>query len=237
MKKTVVFLPGWGFDQSIWEDFVEPLANKINPIFLDWNHLEDVNDINTIATEVIAELRKDKSEIIVVGWSLGTLVALDLAKNFPEVSRLILFAPTSSFVQRDEYPIGWDARVVRRMKRQLGRDTETVKEQFAEQVLTVAEQKLFRVELSETQTKNSLMAGLDYLIVQDSRMTLADIKQPTLIIQGEADQICPQAGAVYIAEHVAGIVSTLFIKGAGHAPFITKRELCLERVRDFLGVG
>jgi len=57
----------------------------------------------------------------------------------------------------------------------------------------------------------------------DLRLLLKDIKVPTLIIQGDRDEICLPGAAGYIKDNVRGSELAI-LKGVGHAPMIEAPE-------------
>lgn len=84
---SIVFIPGFMLDESLWDELV-PLLPKT------WNILR----ANLLQGETIAEIAQNIAkdaprEFILVGFSLGGYVARSLTEQFPEkVSSLILIA-------------------------------------------------------------------------------------------------------------------------------------------------
>ena len=62
---------------------------------------------------------------------------------------------------------------------------------------------------------------------------LVDIRSPTLVIGGTADQMTPPQYATYLAEHIAGAQLSL-IDGAGHMVMLEREEAVARAVEQFL---
>lgn len=88
--KSVVLIPGFMLNDSLWNEFADELPR-------DWNIIKasllDGDTIPEIAQN-IARITPKRS--IVIGFSLGGYIARSLAEQFPEkVDRLILIASSS----------------------------------------------------------------------------------------------------------------------------------------------
>lgn len=86
---------------------------------------------------------------------------------------------------------------------------------------------------TKNQSTDSLLLGLDYLIQKDLRFKLSCISVPTLIIQGEDDNICPLCGAEYMKNNLVNS-SIEIIKKAGHIPFFTNPNTCYSLICNFI---
>ncbi|WP_245652014.1 alpha/beta fold hydrolase [Methylophaga muralis] len=67
----------------------------------------------------------------------------------------------------------------------------------------------------------------------DLRTQLAQLTLPVKCIFGERDQLVP----ITLAENLSSLNSTISIDriaGAGHAPFISRPQLCADKISGFL---
>jgi pimeloyl-[acyl-carrier protein] methyl ester esterase len=153
-----------------------------------------------------------------------------------------LIGCTSSFIQHKEngYNIGWNKKIVERMKSQLYKKPQETLYTFYDAMFSKKEkQKSFNNKFlqivrnnDKNQSIDSLALGLDYLIQKDLRTNLSDITIPILLIHGEEDNICPLEGAAYIKNKT--MHSNLeIIKHAGHIPFCTNPNTCYNIISNF----
>jgi len=233
-EETILWLPGWGFQAEVFAAL--DAAFPCDSIFcsVNWQALEKTEDMLTRAKTILNTV---EGKVLVVGWSLGAMVALELAFECPEkVSRLVLFSPTSSFIKRDSYEYGWDERVLKRMKKQLRRDVDQVLVDFEAAMFSQSEKNNYLKKIQTICSRDheqSLATGLDYLLETDLRENIKIIMQPMLLIHGSEDTICPEEASLYMKQHAAGEVRRIILDGAGHIPFITEEERVIRELARF----
>lgn len=241
-KPYLIMLPGWGMNSFVWNKISESLAKDFELIFIEWNNIISLNEFKERVIKVIEQ--RQISEFSMLGWSLGSLVALDIASdNLWNVKNIILVGCTSSFIQHEEnkYNIGWKRKIVERMKSKLCKSPQETLNNFYDAMFSKEEKyKGYNNEFlktSESDTKNqsidSLLLGLDYLIQKDLRAKLPHITAPLLIIQGEDDNICPLDGAKYI-KNMSRNSNIEIVKKAGHIPFFTNPSAFYSAISKFI---
>lgn len=241
-KPYLIMLPGWGMKSFVWNKINESLSNDFELVFIEWDNVLSLNEFKERVIKVIEE--KQISTFSVLGWSLGSLAALDIASdNLWNINNLILVGCTSCFIQHKEngYNIGWNRKIVERMKSKLYKKPQETLYNFYDAMFSEKEKcKGYNNEFLQTlknnyenQSINSLSLGLDYLIQKDLRNKLSHITIPLLIIQGEYDNICSPESAEYIKN--MSINSNLeIIKEAGHIPFYTNPNVCYSIISQFI---
>jgi pimeloyl-[acyl-carrier protein] methyl ester esterase len=144
--------------------------------------------------------QKDNS-CVVVGWSAGGLVALEVACENPDLLEgLVLIAATPKFCAEEGYPWGIAARNVRAMILEIKRDPKAVLDRFFQDVSWPAVEpessRNEKVNAARHMGIEPLVHGLQYLQKTDLRDRLKALEIPILIIHGRKDRIVPwQAGA------------------------------------------
>lgn len=243
-KPHLILLPGWGMEPCVWSPIQDKLSHQFNMSFVDWRGISSLACFKEKVIKLIKS--KDLTSFSLLGWSLGSLVALDIAIEYPlYVKNLILIGGTSCFITHDDYKHGWPQRVVERMKHQLQKYKEKTLGNFYESMFSTYEKteqydKHFPQLISEMNLdeKNfSLLIGLDYLIQMDFRHQLKNIKKPCLLIHGEEDQICPLSASEYISNRIAGKVVLKVLPNTGHVPFITNPDICTDYIKRFMEDG
>jgi pimeloyl-[acyl-carrier protein] methyl ester esterase len=235
-QKHIVLIPGWGMRGTIWSPLVEQLKPSFSIDCVEWDGVETMADFKQKAVQLVEET--GLSSFIPIGWSLGALIALELALSFPEkIDRLVLIGGTSRFTKGDGYDAGWERRVVDRMKRQLVRNREQTLSSFFASLLCEQEQdKALDFERHFHNTdQQGLLVGLDYLMTVDVRFALHEITAPILLIHGEEDTICPPSASRYIFEQTRNHAVLKLLPKTGHVPFLTKTDECAQLIQSFVG--
>jgi pimeloyl-[acyl-carrier protein] methyl ester esterase len=235
-QKHIVFIPGWGMRGTIWSPIAERLKTSFSIDYVEWDGVETMADFKQKAVQLVEE--KGLSSFIPIGWSLGSLIALELAISIPEkIDRLVLISGTSRFTKGDGYDAGWERRVVERMKRQLVRNRKQTLSSFFASLLCEEEQdKAIDFERHFHNTdEQGLLVGLDYLMTADVRFDLREITAPLLLIHGEEDTICPPLASRYIVEQTSGNAILKLLPKTGHVPFLTKIDECARLIQSFVG--
>jgi pimeloyl-[acyl-carrier protein] methyl ester esterase len=239
----VVLLHGWGTHAGVWDELASSLAQEFRVHAVDLpghgrrpsctpGRLEALAD--TLAQEMPRPCH-------VVGWSLGALVALAWARAAPsQIQRLVLLSATPCFVRRAGWVHGWEPEVLRAFGEQLEHDYGgTIKRFIALQVLgdddapRVARQLQRHVLARDDVSVETLQGGLRILLDADLRDELAGIRQPTLVVHGDRDQLIPVAAGHYLGRSIPGARFEV-VTGAAHAPFLSKLPVISRLLQEFL---
>lgn len=209
-----ILISGWGTGNDVWDGLNLQPASPAGDIRLPWyDCLGDTSDDNALL-RALADAAD--ARYILVGWSLGGLIALSATLGHPDaVAGLVLISATARMTAIDDYP-GADPRMLRAMRAKLRRDPAPVVRAFAE--LCVAPERdddfcnTFAVSAAGIEPAK-LDAGLAYLQETDLRHRLGEIATPTLVIHGEADAVVPLGCASYLCEHIAGATLDVIAHG------------------------
>jgi pimeloyl-[acyl-carrier protein] methyl ester esterase len=165
---------------------------------------------------------------VVVGWSLGGQLALQLAAEPAlAVRRLVLITTSPRFVSADDWPHGLAAATLRQFAAQLEHDAAHTIDDFIElQLRGSADATAVRATLQSSLRMHgaahpaALAAGLALLEHNDLRALARRIEVPTLVIAGQYDRVtAPQAGLALA--QLLPQAQLLTIRRAGHAPFLS----------------
>jgi pimeloyl-ACP methyl ester esterase len=246
--RPLVMLHGWAGSGRLWH-FQRELSDTCRLVIPDLrghgrssapasgNLLEDLaGDIVTLFE------RFDLQDVLLLGWSLGSQVALAAFPRLRErISGLVLVGATPRFTAMNGYPHGLSSNELRGMEIRLRRDFNGTMREFFQGMFAAGE--LSR-EQAERINREIVMGGdlpvpavaraaLEILSTADLREMLPSIDRPVLIIHGSVDAICPPGVARFMAERLPNARLELF-DGAGHAPCLSRPEEFNAILRDFL---
>jgi pimeloyl-[acyl-carrier protein] methyl ester esterase len=247
----IVFIHGWCMSSAVWRLQREGLSDSFRVITIDLPghgtsppHAGGFH-INGCAGDIAGLFESlDLHTALLVGWSLGSLIALEACVLLRErLSGLVLTAGTPRFTQGDGFPYGLSRIEVEGMTRKVQRSLRRALEGFNARMFALGElddpslTAMVHELLSSVPmpTVDVALQALDSLVETDQRDRLALIDLPTLIMSGDCDVIClPQASA-FLAQRIPSARQMVFY-GCGHAPFLTQStrfNACLE---DFRGM-
>lgn len=250
----LVLLHGWGLNSGIFADVAAALAHTHRVTLLDLpGHginagiLPEHYNLAQITAMVQQVL---PASATVVGWSLGGLVAQQLALSWPQqVQRLILVATSAKFMASEpdasrsdisETWFGIKPGVLDNFKALLQQDFAQLLDRFmAIQAMgsRTARQDIKRIRAMVADfplpATTALQGGLDILSDVDLREQVASIAAPTLRLYGRLDSLVPHKAHAPIGTCQPN-AQTQVLEKASHAPFISHPEDFLNIINAFL---
>ena len=256
--ETLVLFSGWGMESQVWETILPSLIEKYNIVIVDLPGYgsnielavepalmisENIPKNNTNSIEDIAKQLIDviPEQSILVGWSMGGMVATYLSHAYPKRYRgLICIASNPCFVQKPHWPHAVSIEVFDQFQQGVELNSrKTLKRFIGLQCLNaVGEKKLVKQLRSiPIQVSDSTLAGgLSMMKTLDLTSSLKKMNIPVLHILGELDQLMPSVIAKDLqllnAQH-----KTHVVVGAGHLPFLSHPEEVLSTIDDFINTA
>jgi pimeloyl-[acyl-carrier protein] methyl ester esterase len=241
----VVLAHGWGMHSGVWEKVAEGLADDYRVTVLDLpghGYSQGASGAGaTLEDWAAAVIAATPEPATWIGWSLGGLVAQQVALMAPErVSRLALVNSTPCFVQRPGWPHGIALAVLHRFAEELREDYRAVLKRFI--ALEVHGSEHASAQLKQLKAMlfqhgdpdiSALEDGLSILETSDLRAQLADIACPTLLLMGQRDQLVPVAVGETMLKQLSNARLRVFAR-AGHAPFFSHLPEFIAELRVFL---
>ncbi|PGT16931.1 alpha/beta fold hydrolase [Bacillus cereus] len=229
-EPKIIFIPGWGMEEGVWT-LVLPYFKGYSVQCIDWRNVKEKSEF---AGRII-EVAHDEN-VILVGWSLGALAAVQAYKKI-KAKGIVIIGGTAKFTNTSDYTSGWNSLHVERMKKNLMKKKEDTLKRFYENVFTKNELKentsFEEIALNfKGDSIQSLQLGLDYLIETDVRNELTNVKVPLLLLHGEQDVICPVSAAHSMAENTNATLKV--VSEAGHALCVTNFEYCANEIIQFV---
>jgi pimeloyl-[acyl-carrier protein] methyl ester esterase len=240
----VVLLHGWGFWGGIWSEVQAELAKDCQVFSVDlpgYGQSEAMADysLTHLARLLVTQLPLNQPALW-LGWSLGGLLALAVARDYPAHCRaLLLVASTPCFVQREDWPHAVPLPVLDAFGQQVKQNHPASLNRFLTlqvQGSLCAQQQLrsLRQQFKQQPTPalTTLQAGLDLLKYSDLRQTMLNFDQDIGLFLGERDTLIPKE----LAEVYQNLpnVTRHCIKGAGHIPFLSHQTVFLTLLKTYL---
>lgn len=236
-KKRLLIFSGWAFLSNIWQDWTTAF-DYIDVKAVDWNDCSNYLDIQDKAA---LELSKNPDSFV-MGWSLGSLAAMEAAALLPGKAKgLLLLNPTPSFTVRDDYEFGVERRVLGLMRRKATKSPDLVLEDFYEKTLSAPSEWEGQNDVLERLIAEkgniafaSLDPGLEYLEKKDLRSIIPNLKLPMLLLSAQHDPLCPSNSARWIFQHSSTYSSLIDFNDAGHALPFSHFSRLRKIVEDFI---
>jgi len=240
----LVLLHRWGLHGGYWKQLGGSLAQSHRVHIIDLpghgrsGGIPCPETISELAGAVAGTVDRPA---IWVGWSLGGMVALDLASRLPAmVRRQVLIAATPRFVQAPDWPHAMSESVFADFANGLARDYRATLRRFLslqagrdeagrELIRQLREEMWMHGDPDPTAMRN----GLTILERTDLRATVPLIEAPTLVIHGEQDRLVPPEAGTWLASRLTKARLERF-SGAGHAPFLSQPQQVLAAIEEFL---
>lgn len=241
---VLVLLHGWGFHSGIWQPLVEHLAANFRLILVDLpghggsDSLSSGERLETVAEAIAAVAPADAFWL---GWSLGGLIALQVAIRYPEqVNRLVLVASTPRFVTAPDWLDAIAPEALAELAKGLKGNPAAALKRFvllqlrgSERAKEVAHRLFGQLTLPPDVDGEWLGPGLALLRESDLRAHLPAVCCPTLIIMGERDSLVPASVGNWMISHLQK-GQVCIIPRAGHAPFLSHPDLFQQALENFL---
>lgn len=253
----LVLIHGWGLNSAVWQPFIDGLSdvffNTFNIITVDlpgfgMNVDEDIEPytLSNVCQKINHTIDQPA---IFLGWSLGGLVATEMALNHPnKVLALITVASSPRFLEEmmhDTKPSqafwpGIKAKVLNAFHQQLQVDIKKTISGFLKiqamgsphirQDIKKLTALVFQYPMA---SKTTLDQSLKLLESSDHRKQLKDIAQPFMRLYGDADSLVPKAAIEKVGELCQKSDYHVF-PHASHAPFISHTDEFVQVLSDWL---
>ncbi len=239
----VVLIHGWGLNSAVWQPLIAQLSAEFKACF----HIITVdlpgfgeNHDKKIQPYSLANIAKQIDKVIeqpaiYLGWSLGGLVATEIALAYPDkVLGLITVASSPCFLEeviaKSGQEIAWPGikpEVLKAFHQQLQVDTKKTINGFLKiqamgspHIRHDIKQIGQLVMQHQLPNKATLDESLSLLESSDYRDKLAEVKQPFLRLYGSADSLVPKTVINQVAS-IATQSKQYVFEQASHAPFIS----------------
>jgi len=227
--KPLVFVHGWAQSRQIWFQQRDAFPDAL---FLNLpGHGGDADAKAEQWVDVIQTQLPDEP-CTLIGWSLGGMLALQIAQRFPQrIAALALISTTPCFRQQSDWSAGCDDDLFAAFEDAVASQSPKLLNRFFGLMLhgdalnrrdynDLAKQAVDREYSTSAQ---GLQGGLDLLASLDARAAIAALGMPTLVLHGQDDAIVSAASGRWLADTLPDNQYHQF-QDCGHAPFLTRPE-------------
>ena len=246
----LVLIHGWGLNSGVWQPLAEKLALNFKVITVDLPGygLNVDNNISPYSLNNICEKIVDAvgEPAVYLGWSLGGLVATEMAYNYQSsVLALITVASSPYFLEQKttDEQLSWPGikpPLLNAFHHQLAKDTKKTIDGFLKiqamgsphirQDLKEIKALIFQYEMPSRQTLDDSLSLLETV---DLRLSIPSIKQPFLRLYGRLDSLVPKTLPNLVNKLVPNSDVHIFSQ-ASHAPFISHADDFFEVLKQWL---
>jgi pimeloyl-ACP methyl ester esterase len=231
---AVLLVHGWTLNRTVWERQVAALRDRHTVVTVDLrghgesSHPRTGYTLPAMAGDLEQLVRTlGVPRIAVVGWSMGGLIALELAQRLGErLSALGLVCTWPGGLSDEKSGIAMPKDEAAQMRAGVEDDYRAFARQFAPRVFKRGAESPFlswAVAQIQKTPPHVAAACLDTALAADLRPSLKAIKAPTAVFHGRHDAVIPLAGGELLKKGIKGATLTVF-EDSGHAPFLEEPE-------------
>lgn len=237
---NLVLIHGWGCDSRTWQPLLESLQSLVSVTLIDLpgfgaSPVVPEFSLDMVLDKILAQLPQDA---VIMGWSLGGMLAVQLASRFPErIRAVITLASNVKFVAAPDYPTAMPRAINRQFNQGFAQDPQATLKLFGG-LLAQGDadergllKQLRRSDIG-TVTDNWLQA-LQLLAELDNRTAFAQITRPGLHLLAGKDALVP-VGAAELLKQINPQQEVKIVEDAAHALHWSKPQVVIEFIARFL---
>lgn len=193
-------LPGWAMAPASMQALREALLARLPDASVDIQPLP-VLQLSSLETD-LSRLAQQLKPGVLIGWSLGGMLAVQLNRRFPEhFPRIATLASNACFVERKDWSPAMPGDTFKTFYQSFRDEPEKTLKRFALLVTQGSAQarRMSRELQWDTLTEEQRLHGLAILGMLDNRVALRSPLQPMLHCFAAQDALVPVAAAEAIA--------------------------------------
>jgi len=243
---NLTLIHGWGAESRVWEQWAtEQFAPFYTvtlidlPGFGDSPALPNSQTIEDDWIHALVEVLPEQTHLL--GWSLGGLLAQQIALRYPQrIQSLICLATTPRFTQNDGWQRSVSPKIIGDFIQAISIEISAVLKKFWRLQLQGSDNsRALMKELTKHMSNRNIPSikplnqGLILLKDMDNREQLKNLTMPTLWLLGEKDPLIPQDIRLNLAQLQPSATINV-IPGGSHIPFFSQPNETAQYINAFL---
>ncbi len=241
----ITLIPGWAFPATSMAGVKRRLARRFGEdvTVLDHATPSDTEDMSAsgrmrVVDRVMQQVDAFETPRVLLGWSMGGRLAIEIALARPEkVRALVLVCTSARFCAGPDYPHGYAVANVRALSQAVRRDPQEALRGFFSSATTAGafgdnyvDSNIAKILAHGVEP---LLDGLAYLQTVDHRERLSQVVVPSLVLHGEADTLIPWRAGEALAEGLSR--ATFLMHGeAGHDLLLSHSDWMINRIEEWM---
>ena len=245
---ALIFVHGFGCNQSAWSDIVADFAADFRIVLYDTLGAEGDDllgdpdrpaSYEAYAEELVALCAAlDIRQAIAVGHSAGAMVcALAALREPARFSRLVMIGASPRYLDAEGYVGGFTPVQVDAMYRMAAMNLSKWATTFATVMMDAAGKPRLSVDFAESLRllpAGRVLTTLSMIFQSDYRAAVGKLTVPTLIVQTANDPAVPLVVALFLRETIRNSRLAI-IDAEGHLPHVSAPATVISAMREFLG--
>ncbi|UOG76071.1 alpha/beta hydrolase [Hymenobacter tibetensis] len=247
-QRTLLFVNGYGCDQSIWRFVLPALSKQFRLVLFD--HIgagsSDASDyepakyasLHGYAQDVLAICEElQLTNVTIVGHSVGAMIGMLAAIKNPSLfQQLLLLCPSPYYLNEPDYYGGFERADVEAMLAYMEKDYMGWAEHFAPFLMGNPDRPSLAADLAHSFCQNDPTIAKEFARVtflSDNRLDVSQLHTPCLLVQCAQDLIAPLEVGSFLQAAIPG--STLItLPVNGHCPHVSAPFETLEAIEAFM---
>lgn len=229
-------LPGWAMAPETMQPLRDALLESLPACRVECHALPAIQ-LSSMEPDLTALAESFKPGVL-VGWSLGGTLAVQLQRRFPErFSAVITIATNACFVVRPDWPTAMPSDTFKQFYADMRSEPEKTLKRFALLVTQGSAQRRSMGKLLawDRASYEQRLNGLALLAVLDNRVPLSRSAAPMLHCLGANDALVPADAAVQLGRLAGPTLAQVVVHpDASHALVLEKPLWLANQIASFL---
>ncbi|MEH0166230.1 alpha/beta fold hydrolase [Roseateles microcysteis] len=247
---TLVFVHGFGTSQQAWQAVAQAFESSHRLVLLNnagcgagaglGAQRHRYLNLRAYAEDLVAiGAALDLQGATLIGHSAGAMICALAALRQPALARrLVLIGASPRYLDAPGYVGGFSDADLNALYRAVTLNYEQWAEAFAPVMMGNPDRPALALRLADSIKSippEDALTTLCAIFQSDHRADLAQLRQPTLLIQAHEDAAVPLSVAEYMLDKIPHARLAL-IEAAGHLPHVSAPQQVVEAIADFLAV-
>jgi sigma-B regulation protein RsbQ len=247
-ERTLVFVHGFGCDQSMWRLVAPAFEDRYRVVLLDLvgaGHSDlaaydpaRYSSLEAHADDLLAVLDAlDLPAVAVVGHSVSSVIGMLAAIREPErFAGLVMLGPSPHYLNEPGYAGGFERADIEELLEVMDNNYLGWAGGFAPVVMGAPEQPALSQELEASFCRTTPAIARHFarvIFLGDNRTDLPRLRTPTLVVQSADDVIAPRAVGSYVHQQLPGS-QLVVVPTTGHCVHLSAPQETIAAITPFL---